>query len=277
MRWLITGARGLLATHLRVELERGGEHVVACTRDELDVLDERAVGEALRHVRPDVVVQGAAFTQVDLAEREPERCEQLNHFAVAAIAAQCRASGARLVLPSTDFVFDGDRGDVDEGCMPGPCNHYGWTKLRGEEAATRLAPDSLIVRTQALVGAWGNHFLWRIAERALAGEPVRVIDDRWVRPTWVPELAAAIVAEVRRGTSGVIHVAGRGEATWYDFAALALAAAGIDHPIERVSSTAFGAAAPRPSRVLLRSRRVDIRMPDLDECIALWATARRAA
>lgn len=266
MRLMVTGAAGVLARAVVWEAERRGHHVVALSRQQLDVLDPPAVGEAVRHVRPEVVFHGAAWTDVDGAERAPAAADQLNHLSVRTLVEACDRVGARVVLPSTDFVFDGAPGEVYEGHPVGPANTYGWTKRRGEEVIEG-SPFHLIVRTQALVPKEGRHFAAAILDRARRGQAVRVVHDRWASLTWVPALAGAILDLVDARWTGLVHLAGQGACTWYEYATAVFEGAGVQAPIEAVPASVFGAAAPRPERVLLRSQRPAPPLPHWEDCV----------
>lgn len=253
MRWLVTGARGMLGADVVAHLcSRDGEHVVALGREQLDVRDPGAVAAALDAHRPDVVVNCAAWTAVDAAEeREPEALA-VNGHAVRVLAEACAARSVRLVHVSTDYVFDGTAAEpYPEDAPPNPLGAYGRTKLAGERAA--LAHGHLVVRTAWLYGAHGANFVRTMLRRATAGEGVAVVTDQVGQPTWSADLAARLVALARIGAPpGVYHGTNAGQTTWYGFAREIYAAAGADPAlVTPTTSAALGRPAPRPAYSVL--------------------------
>lgn len=245
MRVVITGGRGMLAGAVRQELARRRHAVVALDRSALDVTDRAAVVAALREHAPHVVVQCAAYTRVDDAEAEEELAHAVNAGATRHVAEACRAIGARLVYPSTDYVFDGRAAAPYRPDAPtAPLSAYGRSKRAGE-AAAREAGDWLVVRTSWLYGEGGRNFVATILERAWAGQPLRVVDDQRGAPTWTGTLAA-VLAELleRRAPAGVYHATNGGETTWYGLAVEAVRLAGLRAEITPVGTEAF----PRPAR-----------------------------
>lgn len=254
MNVLITGANGMLARALRACLPERGHDVISLDRRGLDVTDTGAVDEAIARIRPDAVIQCAAYTDVDGAEAREEYAREVNAVATRTLARACAAAGARVVYPSTDYVFDGSGTrpyrPTDE---PRPINAYGRSKRLGERAAAE-AGDCLVVRTAWLYGDGGRNFVRTMIDRGRAIErgdvdgPLRVVDDQRGAPTWTHALAVAIAQLLEADApSGVWHATNAGETTWYGLAREALRLAGLDDvPIEPVTSDAFPRPAPRP-------------------------------
>jgi len=237
----------MLARALIPELERRGHEVIGLGRDALDVTDADAVERAVREWVPDVVVQCAAYTRVDDAETDEATAFAVNAEGTRNVARACRAVGARLVYPSTDYVFDGGASSPYRPDHPtAPLNAYGRSKLAGE-AAAREAGDWIIARTSWLYGAGGRNFVSTILRRALEGTPLRVVDDQRGTPTWTGTLAVTLAGLLEADVpSGIYHTTGRGETTWYGFAREALRLAGIDADIVPVPTEAFPTPARRP-------------------------------
>ena len=247
MRVLVTGARGMLARALLRELERRGHEVVGLGRDALDVTDADAVERAVREWAPDVVVQCAAYTRVDDAETDEATAFAVNAEGTRNVARACRVIGARLVYPSTDYVFDGRAtSPYRPDHPPAPLNAYGRSKLAGEEAA-REAGDWVVARTSWLYGAGGRNFVSTILRRAMEGVPLRVVDDQRGTPTWTGTLAVTLAGLLEADVpSGIYHTTGRGDTTWFAFACEALRLAGIEAEIVPVPTEAFPTPARRP-------------------------------
>jgi dTDP-4-dehydrorhamnose reductase len=234
-------------------------HAVFLDRAGLDVCDAGAVRAA---VRPnDVVVHAAAMTDVDGCERDPAAA----HAANAGGSANVAATGARVILLSTDYVFDG-RGErpYREDDPTGPISAYGRSKLAAERAVL-AQPGNLVVRTAWVYGE-GKNFIRSILAAERAGRPLRVVADQRGRPTWAGDLAAALAHLVRAGTAGVVHVTGDGEpCTWADLAELV-----VGHPVERITSDELAAPAPRPRFSVLdlgRARALGVPLADWRESV----------
>lgn len=247
MRYLITGANGMLGRDLQATFE--GREVTALGRTDLDVTDAAAVGAAIRG--HDVVVNCAAYTKVDDAETHEDAAYAVNAIGPANLAAACAGTGARLVTISTDYVFDGNATTPYAEDQPrDPINAYGRTKAAGEELALDRHPGgTFVVRTAWLYGAHGPNFAQTMLNLAASKETWSVVDDQLGQPTWTADLAAQIVAMLDADApAGIYHGTNSGRASWYDFARAVLAENGIDPDrITPTDSSAFTRPAPRPS------------------------------
>ncbi|MGZ8869214.1 MAG: dTDP-4-dehydrorhamnose reductase [Thermoanaerobaculia bacterium] len=258
MKWLITGAGGMLGTDLRDELAVRGEPVIALIRSDLDITDSRLVSAAVREHAPNVIVNCAAYTNVDLAESEEAAAKAINGSAVELLASAANDVGALLVQVSTDFVFDGSKHEPYEVTDPtGPLSAYGRSKLLGEFAA-RHAEKYMIVRTSWLFGAHGPNFVEAIRNQIRKGtNPLRVVADQRGRPTYTPHLARAIIRLATRSVQGVVHYADAEECSWYDFASAIAAESGTDVTVKPVTSDEFPRPARRPAYSVLSTERYE--------------------
>jgi dTDP-4-dehydrorhamnose reductase len=256
--WLVTGAGGMLGRELLDVLSGDpGARVTGHTRRALDITDAQAVRAAV--TGHDVVVNAAAWTDVDGAESAESAATAVNGRAVASLAAACAAEGARLIQVSTDYVFPGDADrPYAEDAETGPVNAYGRGKLFGERAVADLLPDlGYVVRTAWLYGRYGRNFATTVLARAAVGEPLRVVDDQRGQPTWAGALAERLVELGRRALdggapAGVYHGTASGTATWYDLARAVLEEAGGDPAVvTRASTGDFPRPAPRPAYSVL--------------------------
>lgn len=267
-RILITGAGGLVGQALvRACAAWRGADVLATARRPtpapggtaggyapLDVLDPDAVERTFLDFAPDVVLHAAGTAQVEDCETDKEACWDLNVTATAGLAAACWRHGARLVLPSTDFVFSGEGGPYGEDARPDPINAYGRTKLAAENSlkSSRLT-DWAVARTTLVFGApEGPARLdvvrWLVRELE-AGRPVRVPDDQVRTPTYDADLAEGVVRIVRFGKRGVFHLAGREVLTTFDLAQRVAGSFGLDPGLIAPTTTAeLHPGAPRPLR-----------------------------
>ena len=249
-RWLVTGAGGMLGRDLVGRLEHHGAAVVPVTRHELDITDRSAVLAAVRDARPDVVVNCAAWTAVDLAEAREAEALAVNADGAAHVAEACALAGARMIQLSTDYVFDGTaRVPYPETAAPAPATAYGRTKLAGEQAVARLLPGrSYIVRTAWLYGAHGRSFVATMIGLAGRQPAVTVVDDQHGQPTSTVTVAQLILSLVAaEAPPGIYHATCSGQTTWFGLAREVFGLLGADP--ERVSpipSTQLTRPAPRP-------------------------------
>lgn len=253
MRLLVLGAAGIVGRATVAEAGRRGWPVVGLTRAELDLVDADAVRAALLRHRPDLVVNAAAFTKVDLCESEPERAFAVNATAVGDLAGACGRTGARLVHLSTDYVFAGDAArPYREDDPTGPRSVYGASKLEGERQAL-TAPGALVVRTSWIFGTGGANFVDTIAGRLRRGEgPLRVVADQVGEPTYAPFLAKALADLGESGATGMVHYQNREPVSWFQLArAIAETIAPGDDPEESPGTRiepATSAEVVRPAR-----------------------------
>jgi dTDP-4-dehydrorhamnose reductase len=255
VRWLVTGADGMLGRDLVGLLGRQGAAVTPVTRRELDITDRQAVLSTLRDARPDVVVNCAAWTAVDLAESREAEALAVNGDGAAHVAAGCALAGARMVQLSTDYVFDGTaRIPYSETAAPAPATAYGRTKLAGEQAVAHLLPGrSYIVRTAWLYGAHGGNFVATMIGLAARQPVVTVVDDQHGQPTSTATVADLILALVTaEAPAGIYHATCSGQTTWFGLAqeVFRLLSADPDR-VTAIPSTQLSRPAPRPSYSVL--------------------------
>lgn len=267
MRWMITGAAGMVGSDLHNELKGLAEETVAVGRVELDVADRTAVVSLVRSTKPDVIVNCAAYTKVDDCETNEELANAINGHAVGTLADAANETGALLVHISTDFVFDGTSRRPYEVTDPTtPLSAYGRSKLLGEQAAAR-ANRHAIVRTSWLFGIHGWNFVEAIRKQiALGRTELRVVNDQRGKPTYTPHLAAAIielanVAWRQEEHRGIFHYADEAECTWFDFASEIIRQLGergeLPQPVRMtpVTTAEFPRPAHRPAYSVLSTRR----------------------
>jgi len=264
---LVTGAAGQLGTALCANL---GSDAVGFGH-ELDIGDPVAMDSALAVHAPEVVLNAAAFTQVDRCERESALAHRENALAPEALAKACERAGCRLVHVSTDYVFAGEgETPFKESDPPAPRSVYGRTKLEGEARVQAVLPNALLVRTSWVYGR-GRNFVAAILEQAAKDKPIRVVDDQHGRPTRAKDLAEGILALVEGGACGLYHLAGGGEATWWDLARAALDGAGYAAvEVARIGSHELRTDAPRPKYSVLdcsRAAHRGVELPDWREAL----------
>lgn len=285
MRLLLTGANGQLGRHLQPRLAELGELITtglgAASRP-CDLTDPEALDRLLREVRPDILVNPAAWTAVDAAEDEADAARRLNEWLPAQLAHWCVRNDALLIHYSTDYVFSGrPRSAWTEEDAPAPASVYGRTKLAGERAIRESGARAIILRTAWLYSCLPGNFLSAIIGRAARGEALRVVSDQVGSPTWAGSLAEMTKAVLQSGTmttgSRILHAVNRGQMSWHEFAQLAVTMAVerglIERPveIEPISSAQWPQRAERPRWSVLEpgalERLVDHPVPSVEQAL----------
>jgi len=256
MRLLVTGAGGMLGRAVGRAAAARGHDVLGLARADLDVTDRAAVDRAVRAAGPDAVVHCAAWTDVDGAEADEATALAVNGAGAGHVARAAAAAGARLIHLSTDYVFDGRKGEpYVEDDPTGPLSAYGRSKLVGERAVAEAAPDHAIVRTAWLFGVGGRNFVDTVLRLAAERDELRVVADQVGSPTWVGHLARALLDLAEGDARGVFHITAAGTCSWYDLATEAFARAGVACRAVPTTSADFPRPAHRPALSALRSTR----------------------
>ena len=240
---LVIGAKGMLGQDL---MALYGEAARGVDIDEIDITDLASVQKVLTTLRPRVVINAAAYTDVDGCETNREQAMQVNGEGVGFLAMVTKEIGALLVQVSTDYVFDGSKGSPyveDDLCKP--LSVYGESKLAGEMNAW-VNPEHLIVRTQWLYGLHGKNFVETMLRLAEERDTLAVVDDQIGSPTWTVDLARAIKALVDHGCRGTYHAANSGTCSWNDFAKAIFAAAGKTVTVNTMTTEQLNRPARRP-------------------------------
>ena len=252
MKILITGSKGQLGLELTKQLEKEKKYeIIATDRDELNIIDINSVNEFLLNNKPDVVINCAAHTAVDLCETDVENAYKINAVGPRNLAIVCEKIGAKLVQVSTDYVFDGNgtrpyRED-DTTC---PNSIYGTSKLMGENFVREFCSRYFVVRTAWLYGE-GNNFVRTMLKLAETNSELNVVNDQFGSPTSTVDLAKAIIDLMTTEHYGVYHGTCEGQCSWYDFAKKIFEIKNIDIKVNPVTSEEFKRPAPRPAYSVL--------------------------
>lgn len=258
MKWLITGAAGMVGTDLQNALAIRGEDFLPLKRSDLDITDSRAVTAAVVEAHPSIIVNCAGYTRVDSAETNERLANAINGSSVELLAEAANEVDALLVHISSDFVFDGRKQTPYEINDPtAPISVYGRGKLLGEHAATH-SRKHVIVRTSWLFGVNGPNFVEAIRNQIQKGtNPLRVVNDQRGRPTYTPHLAEAIIRIANLDARGMLHYADEPECTWYDFACAIVEELGASVDVKPVSTEDFPRPAARPAYSVLSTERYE--------------------
>jgi dTDP-4-dehydrorhamnose reductase len=260
VKYAVLGGAGQLGRDLCPRLV--GE-VVALTRERADLTRPETLRSTLEKIRPDVVVNCAAYNFVDRAESEPEAAFAVNAWGVRQLALACRDLGCLLVHFSTDYVFGLDesrRTPYREDDAPGPVSVYGLSKLAGEYLVRSLCPRHLVIRTCGLYGVHGSggkgtNFVETMLRLAGQGKTPRVVADQVLTPGYTVDVATAVVELLRTGQTGLYHVTNAGSSSWHEFAAAIFELAGLKVDVTPTTSAAYGAPARRPAYSVLSTEK----------------------
>ncbi|MSV35887.1 MAG: dTDP-4-dehydrorhamnose reductase [Bryobacterales bacterium] len=283
-RVAIFGSGGQLGVELKTEFARRGFEVAGFERSTVDIADAAQVEQLLAKFDPAVVLNAAAYNQVDVAEKEPQAAYSVNGLAVRNLALACRQVDARLVHFSTDYVFDGTAGRAyTEQDVPRPQGAYAVSKLAGEYYARAYLDQALIIRTSGVYGPAGLHtargnFVELMLRLADGGQPIKVVEDHVASPTFAPALASRTADMVERGAQGLFHIGGGTPISWFDWAVKIFAAAKLNPPLKPTNEREFRTAARRPKYSALSNAKMEALgidpMPALEQAIDLYLLAR---
>ncbi len=256
MKILILGHKGMLGSDLMLRLSSAHD-VTGKDVGDIDIGVEEDCGRVIAECSPDVVINAAAYTNVDGCETDRGRCFTVNAAGVKNVALACRGKGIRIVHFSTDYIFDGRKETpyVEED-EPAPLNAYGASKLEGESFLQTLSDRWLLLRTAWLYGEHGNNFVKTILDKAATVKNLDVVNDQIGCPTYTRDLAAAVKLLVEGGHEGLFHLTNRGSCSWYEFACKILQYAGInDVAVRPILTVGLTRPAVRPAWSVLSSRK----------------------
>ena len=266
------------------EFTERGYRVSGFDRTSVDISDAGIVEQALVRADPGLVLNAAAYNQVDVAENEPVPAFTANALAVRNLAMACRQLDARFVHFSTDYVFDGTAGRAyTEQDEPHPLGAYAVSKLAGELYARAYLDRPLVIRTCGVFGPGGlkmarGNFIETMLRQAAAKRPIRVVQDHVASPTYSPLLAARTADLVERGQHGLFHIGGGTAISWFDFAAVIFRVAGLQPELQPTNEKEYRTAARRPKYSVLSNAKMEscgiAPMPPLEEAVHMYMKAR---
>jgi dTDP-4-dehydrorhamnose reductase len=269
MKILVAGVQGQVARALHACAARTGTHaLVAQGRPGFDLLHPEAMARTVAELNPDLVVNAAAYTAVDNAEREAATAYAINRDGARALAAAAAAEGCPIIHLSTDYVFAGTKaGAYGEDDATGPTGVYGRSKLEGEAAVAGANARHIILRTAWVYAAHGSNFVRTMLRLATERPALRVVADQRGNPTYAPHLAeailaiAAVIGSGRSSPWGIYHAAGTGDTSWHEFATAIVNAAGplgiTPVPVSPIATAEFPTAAQRPANSCLDCRKLE--------------------
>jgi dTDP-4-dehydrorhamnose reductase len=278
MKLLVTGAAGMLGRDVMLAAGNAGHEVIGFGHTELDISDEAAVGAKIEAERPDVVINCAAWTDVDGAEEAEEAATRVNSAGAGNVAAAAASVGASVVYVGSDYVFDGGKGEpYVETDQTAPLSAYGRSKLAGEEATRAANKRYFIVRSAWLFGTGGSNFVETMLRLAADHGEVLVVRDQVGSPTYTWHLAYGIVRLIEGVEFGIHHMAAAGACSWYEFAREIFEQASVECKVMSATTEMLGRPAPRPACSALTSQREHaIELPAWQDGLAAYLSQRRA-
>ena len=247
MKILVTGASGQLGHDLLLELAQRGHNVTGVSSKELDLTDFGGVRTYLNAMRPDAVMHCAAYTAVDQAEDDVERCDLINRGGTDTIARCCGEIGCKLLYISTDYVFAGNgERPWQPDDLPNPINAYGKSKLLGEEAVRKFTTRFFIVRISWLFGVNGKNFVKTMLRLGAERDCISVVNDQFGSPTYSKDLSILLADMIVTEQYGVYHASNEGFCSWYEYACAIMEQAGLPARVLPVSSEQYPSRAKRP-------------------------------
>lgn len=252
MKILVTGAKGMLGADLCRELA-GGHQVTGIDVQEVDLVSADAI-ERLVGYDPEIILHCAAMTNVDGCEKDPDAAYAVNGLGTKNVALACRQLDIPMLYISTDFVFDGKKGEpYCEWDQPSPLGHYGRSKLDGENSVRELLKKFYIVRTSWLYGKHGRNFVSTILAKAKEAGTIKVVNDQVGSPTYARDLCRALARLIASDKYGTYHLSNSGACSWYDFARKAVEMSGIKSEVSPIASSEYPTPTKRPAYSVLRN------------------------
>ncbi|HMF75776.1 MAG TPA: dTDP-4-dehydrorhamnose reductase [Bryobacteraceae bacterium] len=284
---VIFGGGGQLGVELCREFQRRGWLVQPFDRQSLDISDGVRVEAAIAQAEAELVVNAAAYNQVDIAEKEPLVAYKTNALAVRNLAMACRQSGAQLVHYSTDYVFDGTKGSPYLETDPThPLGAYAVSKLAGELYAQAYLTDPLVIRTSGVFGPGGmftprGNFVEVMLRMAKANSPIRMLQDHAASPTYAPALASRTADMVEKNIRGLFHIGGGEPVSWYAYAKLIFELAGLSPALQATDEREYRTPARRPKISALSNSKMEsvgiAPMPAFADAVRAYLAARESA
>lgn len=266
MRVLITGGSGQLGYDIAKLLEENNTMMYAPTHEEMDITDRDSVMKAFDSFKPDVVFHCAAYTAVDKAEEDKERCYDINVNGTKNIVDASNICDSKVVYISTDYVFHGDKNGIYETSdITDPINYYGYTKYLGEQEVMKNS-NNLIVRISWVFGINGKNFVKTMLRLASSRDEISVVSDQVGSPTYTYDLARLLVDMVNKNKNGIYQATNEGYCSWYEFAKYIFEVSGIDIRVNPILTKDYVTLAKRPLNSRLSKDKLDeeglTRLPD---------------
>jgi dTDP-4-dehydrorhamnose reductase len=278
VRVLVTGSGGMLGGDTVKALAERGHTAIGLPRQELDITDAAAVDDAIDELRPDAVINCAAWTDVDGAEANERGAMLVNDAAAGIVSATAAAHGASVLYVSSDYVFDGSKGaPYVESDLPAAISAYGRSKQAGETSTQMANPRHYVVRSSWLFGTGGPNFVETMLRVGVEQPEVIVVNDQVASPTYTRHLAQGLALLIESDEYGIHHIAAAGRCSWFEYAQEIFDQVGLETRVMAGTTEMLNRPAPRPALSLLGSERPDtIVLPGWRQGLAEYLAAREA-
>ena len=251
MKILVFGANGMLGSEI-VRSFRSFFEVTAFGENEADITDQASIQKKINEAKPEIVINAAAYTDVDGCEKNKDNAIKVNTLGVKNIAEACKETGSKIVHISTDYIFDGTlRRPYKEDDKTNPINFYGESKLRGENYIKEVFENFLIIRSEWLYGSGGKNFVTLITKKARDGEKLKVVNDQIGAPTYTKDLAEAILALLKKDCRGTYNAANEGNCSWFEVACKIVELLKLKTTVDPISTAESDRIAKRPGYSVL--------------------------
>ena len=256
MKILVLGANGMLGSEI-VRSFRSFFEVTAFGENEADITDQASIQKKINEVKPEVVINAAAYTDVDGCEKDKDLTIKVNALGVKNIAEACKGTGSKIVHISTDYIFDGtSRRPYKEDDKTNPINFYGESKLRGENYIKEVFENFLIIRSEWLYGSGGKNFVNLVTKKARDGEKLKVVNDQVGAPTYTKDLAEAILALLKKDCRGIYNAANEGNCSWFEVACKIVELLKLKTTVDPILTTESNRIAKRPCYSVLNCNKL---------------------
>ncbi len=258
MKVMVTGSSGQLGSDLVPELKKHNIEVIPADIDTVDITDKSALEEFINKTEPDGVIHLAAYTAVDKAESEKELCTKINALGTENLAEICGKKNIKILYISTDYIFGGTGDEFIETDAPvNPCNHYGLTKLQGEESVKKYCSKYFIVRISWVFGVHGKNFVYTMLRLAESKDEITVVSDQIGSPTFTEDLSSLLCDIIKSDKYGTYHATNEGVCSWAEFAKEIMTLSGKSTKITPIKSDEYPTAAKRPFNSRLSKKSLD--------------------
>lgn len=259
MKILVTGANGQLGQELVCQLEKMNVELISFTKSELDICHLESVLKIVNEIQPQIIINAAAYTKVDQAEKDKELAFSVNAYGQRNLAVAAEKVDAKVCYVSTDYVFDGDSTDpYEEHALVNPISVYGKSKYAGEQLTQTLSTKYFIVRTAWVYGEYGPNFVKTMLRLASERDELGVVSDQVGSPTYTVDLAAFIIELVQTEKYGVYHCTNSGSCSWYEFAQAIFEESNLTVKVNPLTTEQYPTPAKRPSYSVLGDTAIKI-------------------
>jgi len=255
MKVLVLGSKGMLGSDVVEELNKSKFEVIGRSRQEINITKTTDIAK-IKNINPSIIINCAAYTKVDLAEKEKEKCFLVNVKGVKNIVDICKRDNITLIHISTDYVFDGRKKEYNEDDKKNPINYYGKTKAESEDMIINNLKKYYVIRTSWLFGKNGDNFVETVLKLLREKKEIKIVNDQFGSPTYTKDLSKAII-KVLDKEYGIYHITNSGSCSWFEFASEIVKEKNIKCKLISCSTKEFPTKAKRPIYSILKNNKIE--------------------